>query len=254
MKSSLFYYFKEAQLRPLYILISFGACFLASYLSSQEIFHLLTTPLLPLEKDLIFTDMSEGLYTTLKISAFTSFLFISPLFVYQSWAFFAPSWYLYERKMYRLHLSLVLLFLGGSLFSVYSLLLPKGSEYLFYFSIPNQPLCINMELRVGSYVSFALYLLLGGVFLGQVPLLLSLGLSFCNLNPFLQVNPERRGRGPFSLVRKILFLFSLLLASFLGPADFLLQSLLTALFLSLFEVGVYLYCFYNRYLKAPSFS
>ncbi len=255
MKPSVFYHLKEAQLRPVYLFLSFGFCFLASYHSSEEILHLLTKPLLPLGKDLIFTDLTEGFYTTLKISVSFASTLTFPFLVYQSWAFFAPSWYRYERDRYRLNLSLSLLFLGGGGLSAYFLLLPKGSEYLFGFSILNQPLSIDMELKVGSYVSFALSVFLVGLFLGQVPLLLSFCLGFCKLDHVVDYSPcpsnlEEKKRNPFSLIRKTLFLFSLLLASFLGPADFLLQLLLTGLFLFLFEGGIYLFCFYNRYLRA----
>jgi len=81
-----------------------------SYMSSTEVLFLCIEPLLCLDKSLIFTELTEAFYVTLKICALWSLGSVLPVFLYHTWCFIAPGlgFLVYDQEAYAKHISYML--------------------------------------------------------------------------------------------------------------------------------------------------
>ena len=83
----LFDHFTELRIRISYIFLSLLITFLTSSFFSLELIYLFVKPFLGLNKGFIFTDLTEALYTTLKICLIISFFFFLLLYFINFGAF-----------------------------------------------------------------------------------------------------------------------------------------------------------------------
>lgn len=231
----IFFYFAEIRYRFFYSICSFFFSFFVCYSCSLELLYLFARPFLHsfhhqlfFDKGFIFTNLTEAFQTTLKVCFVWSLLFLLPLIFYQSWCFFAPSWYLFERKRAKKGLLFGALcgFLGG--FTFYSLVLPQILDFLLGFKVVSPLFTIQLQARIDSYVTLSstVFLIVEGVF--QAPLsIYFLYLYRCVDSAF------------FSLNRKIFVLFFLFLSALLSPPDLLTELALFFFFWFVFECTVW---------------
>jgi len=208
-------YLHEARGRLLYVVFSLCLTFLLSYMFSVELVFLFVKPFLTLDRDFIFTELTEGLYITVKVCSFATLCAVSPLAVYQAWCFALPSLYRAERKRWNLLWGFSLLLFVLSLILAYLILLPKIVTLLLQFEIKRQALTVQLEARIGSYVewSFRLFLVVGA--LCQLPLI---ALILANLG---LLTPQMAGRN-----RRGFLVASILLAALISPPDLVAQWVL----------------------------
>lgn len=114
-----------------------GIGFIASYGFSQELFKLLMLPLasvMPDKSSMIFTGLTEGFFTYLKVAFLTGLMLATPVIFYQVWAFIAPGLYSHERK-YILPFTVfsVFFFLGGAIFG-YFVVFPFAFKFFMSFN------------------------------------------------------------------------------------------------------------------------
>jgi len=111
--------------------------FLISYGFKEEIFKILTIPLIsqmPLGSTLVFTSVAEAFFTYLKLALFSGIFFASPVVLFQLWMFVAPGLYENERKYTVPFLVCAyFFFLIGSVFC-YKVILPNIFKFLLSYS------------------------------------------------------------------------------------------------------------------------
>lgn len=227
----LFDHFTELRIRISYIFFSLLITFLASSFFSLELIYLFVKPFLGLNKGFIFTDLTEALYTTLKICLIISFFLLSPFILYQFWCFFTPSLYTFEKqKIKKLYFFVFFGFFFGFFFE-YFCILPSLFQFLLQYEIKSPLITLVLEARMSSYVKWSINVFIIVCLLFQIPTLFFLLFSLNSLKSQILFKN-----------RKYWFLFFILSAAFLSPPDFLIQLLIISLFVFLFEFLVW-FCF-----------
>ena len=242
-----FYYLSEIRYRLSYLSISFLMVFCTCYYYSLQLIYLFACPFLyskhysdsslVFDKGFIFTNLTEALYTTLKICFIWSFIFFLPFFLYQFWCFFTPSWYFFERKIYKIYMfsAVFLAFLGS--FCFYFLALPELLNFLLNFTINTLLFRVELTARIDSYVriSSAIFLMVQSFFLS--PLLFSVLYYFGYIDSvFLSNN------------RKSVVLCILLWSAFVSPPDPAAELLIFLFLLLIFEFFIWIGFFIKNYI------
>lgn len=162
--------------------ITSGVC----YYMAEPIFQFLLSPLTTLFQEqqlhsqgvarkLIYTGLTEAFLTYLKIAAFSGFFITFPYFAIQIWYFTSPALFQHERKLLRLVLlATPCLFLLGAAFA-YNVIFPNAYRFFLSFESLGTPgnIPIQLEPRVGEYLSFVMKLLLAFGISFQLPVLLT---------------------------------------------------------------------------------
>ena len=223
------YYFIDIRYRFFYLFLSFSFTFFTCYYCSIELIFLYVKPFLKYQKPFIFTELTEGLYITLKICTITSFFFSLPIICYTIWCFFIPSWFSYERRRYTLFFLLWIVFLFFSIITIYYYILPHLYDFLLHYEIQKNIFTIQLEARINSYVSWSLKVLFFLSTFTQLPILCYLFYLLDILCPlFLSEN------------RKYFFCFFLLTVALLSPPEFLTQFFITFSIAFIYELIVWL--------------
>jgi sec-independent protein translocase protein TatC len=240
----------EIKSRFFYLVFSTFCTFFILYHYKIEIIYLIGKPFVELDKTFIFLDLTEAFYTLLKISTIFTFLLIIPLFMYQLWSFFTPSFYQVERNNLNFIFILFFCLWTSEFLFTYFILLPKICSFLISFeigvpanfnkdmihnSLNLQPLIrVEFTARIESYVT----LIVKGssliFFLFQVPLCVCL----LYYNKILHVSI-------FYNNRKFLSLISLLISAFLVPPDVITQFVVALLFYLVFELLIFFGLFFE---------
>ena len=91
----------ELRQRLIYCCYAIGGGFLLSYGFSKELFGFLILPLMrvmPEQSSMIFTGLTEGFFTYLKVAFLAGFMVASPVIFYQIWGFISPGLFAHEKK------------------------------------------------------------------------------------------------------------------------------------------------------------
>ncbi len=125
---------------------------------------------------MIYTHLAEGFLVHMKVGIYTALFITLPVFFNQMWMFVAPGLYKHEKKAILpfLFMSPVLFVLGGAL--VYYFIMPMAWQFLLGFQTTagQTALPIQLEARVGEYLSLVLTLMLAFGIAFQLPVLLIL--------------------------------------------------------------------------------
>ena len=237
------YYFTEIRKRLIYIGISWGSCFLISYLSRFELMYFIGRPFLEFQNKFIFLDLTEAFYTLLRICGGISLVFLFPYCLYQFWSFFIPSRYLFERIQINFVCKLFLLFFFVELFTIYSFLFPKVCQFLmgFEMNIFNGLLSIELSARIQSYTSLVTKFFFFCLLTFQLPFLFVLLYQKKSLSCY-QLCKNRR----------FLLSLSIFISAFFSPPDLLSQLILTLCFLLLYEFLIVIGFFFEKPVKKKS--
>lgn len=233
----------EIKLRFFYLIFSTILTFFISYNYQLEMIYITGKPFIELQQTFIFLELTEALYTLIKISTIITILVVVPFFVYQIWSFFIPSFYKMKRNLLIFFLFFsIFLFISEILFT-YFILLPKICHFLISFEmtseIPNskfytEPLIsVEFTARIGSYVKLIVK------FLSLILVILQIPLCVCFLYSKKVLHVSN-----FYFNRKILGLVSLLLSAFIVPPDLFSQLILTVCFFILFEIIIFIGLFF----------
>ena len=160
----------RSRLIKAFIAVTIG--FLASYFFKEQIFHILTLPLVKVMKEgdhLIYTNLPEAFFTFLKAAFISGLMLASPYLLYQFWMFIAPGLYDKEKRLVLPILSLsTLFFVGGALFG-YFVVFPIGFEFFLSFASET----IRPMPSMKAYLSFSSKLLLAFGVAFEMPLVLT---------------------------------------------------------------------------------
>lgn len=156
---------EELRTRLVRALLAVGVGFAAAYAYADQLFALLTQPLLGLNRpgaattdvNLIGTGVAEAFFTKIKVAFLAGIFLASPVILYQIWRFVAPGLYETEKRNARPFVFFgTLFFLGGAAFC-YEYVMPVGYRFLMdqYGSIGISP-----EIRISEYLTFTARMLL----------------------------------------------------------------------------------------------
>ncbi len=238
-KMSFIAHLGELRGRLLKCLVAVGIGFIGSYFFKEELFQVLSRPLLKImgEKGtMIFTGVPEPFFVYLKVSLVASIFFSAPVILYEIWAFVAPGLYSQERRyVVPFVFFSSLLFLGGTLFAYY-VVCPLGFKFLLGFAANN----IQPMLAIKEYFSFSTKLLLAFGFVFELPLFI-IFLSKAGI-----VSPQTLARQ-----RKYVILLIFAVAAFLTPPDVATQFMMAGPLFALFEIGILMARIFGRKEEGP---
>lgn len=232
---SLLDHLSELRHRLLIVLVTFLSACCLSYVFAADIFNFLIMPLAAAMEDvggtkrMIYTSLTEGFFTQIRVAAFGALCLSLPVLMTQLWLFIAPGLYKKEKTVILpFMIAAPILFLAGAALVYYGVV-PMAWRFLLSFqSVMGETVIpIEMEARIGAYLSLMMTLILAFGFCFEIPLLLVL-LVHAGFLKAVQLVAWRKGA--------IVAIF--LLAAFLTPPDIVTQVGLALPLILLYEAGV----------------
>lgn len=246
------FHFREIRLRFLYLSLSCIFSFLLSYTYKFELVYIISKPFLEFHTKFIFLDLTEALYTMIRMSGVVSFLSLFPLVFYHFWSFLIPSCYNFERKIINNLLYSFFFFFLLELLVIYFFLFPKICEFLMSFEIKSLE-NISLGLHTSSYrgtnftgLSVELAPRIESYFL-LISRFFLLFLSLFQLPFVFMVFYSKKWIKVSQLCekRKYVFFLCIFLSAFLSPPDVLSQSILCFFAYILYEFIIFIGLFYE---------
>ena len=180
-KAPLLKHLIELRNRIIRSVIAFLLCFIVCFYFARPIFAFLTQPLADAfagqpGRQMIFTALYEQFFTYVKVGMFGAICLAFPYMAFQLWQFIAPGLYKHERKAFwPFLLATPVMFILGAAF-VYYLMLPRVIKFFLSYESQGGPESIRIELqaKVGEYLSFVMTLIFAFGFCFELPVLLVL--------------------------------------------------------------------------------
>ena len=225
-KSSFLGHLQELRSRILKSLIVILVCFLGLIYFSNDIYLLLSEPLLiflPSNSSMIATEVASPFLTPLKLTFYVSLLVSMPFLLNQIWGFIAPGMYKNEKTLsFLIMLSSLLLFYLGVLFT-YFLVLPL----VFGFFTGAAPAGVLIMTDISRYLDFVLSMMFAFSVAFEIPILI-----FLLIWSGISSSESLRSKRPYVIIG--CFTVGMLIT----PPDVISQSLLAIPAWILFELGI----------------
>jgi sec-independent protein translocase protein TatC len=178
---------------------------------------------------MIYTHLAEGFLTQVQVALFAAAFITFPVFANQLWRFVAPGLYRHEKRAILpfLFAAPVLFFLGGAL--VYYVIMPLAWTFLLGFqtTAADGVLPIQLEARVGEYLSIAMTLIFAFGLAFQMPVLLVLLARVGILSAKSLVDKRR-----YAIIGIFIF------AAIVTPPDVVSQLALAVPMMLLYEISI----------------
>jgi sec-independent protein translocase protein TatC len=206
--------------------IAVGVGFLISYAFKEQIFDILTAPLMRVMQHgdhLIYTNLPEAFFTFLKTAFFTAIILAAPVLLYQFWMFVAPGLYDREKRMAIPILLLSVLFFGGGILFGYFVVFPFGFKFFVGFASET----VRPMPSMREYLSFASKLLLAFGLVFEMPMVITL---LARLG-IVSVDMLRK-------YRRYAILVFFIVAAILTPPDVISQILMALPMMVLYEISI----------------
>ena len=225
-KSSFLGHLQELRSRILKSLIVILVCFLGLIYFSNDIYLLLSEPLLsflPSNSSMIATEVASPFLTPLKLTFYVSLLVSMPFLLNQIWRFTAPGMYENEKTLsFLIMLSSLVLFYLGVLFT-YFLVLPL----VFGFFTGAAPEGVLIMTDISRYLDFVLSMMFAFSFAFEIPIFI-----FLLIWSGISSSESLRSKRPYVIIG--CFTVGMLIT----PPDVISQSLLAIPAWILFELGI----------------
>jgi sec-independent protein translocase protein TatC len=211
------------------LLISVVAIIIAAifcYCYNKQLMNIAIYPLSKLHQKLIVTALTEAFFIQLKLSFFAGLILAFPVAMWAIWRSFKPaikpSW---RKYIYWLFPAVLLLFLGGILFS-YFVVLPIVLKFFVYIAGKN----LKTMFKLDQYVSFVVSFILPFGIIFEMPVV------FFFLSKVGLINYEFLAKN-----RKYAILISVIIAAALIPSpDPISQILLASPTYLLYEISIWI--------------
>jgi sec-independent protein translocase protein TatC len=213
------------------ILIGFLVC----YLFAEDIYAFLVRPLAEIYEGqtgrrMIYTGLAEAFFTYLKVAFWAGAFITFPFVAAQLWMFIAPGLYRNEKQAFLPFLAAtpILFFLGGAM--VYYVIFPLAWRFFVSFETPGGEgtLPIELEARVGEYLSLVMKLIFAFGLCFQLPVALTL-MGRVGLITSQQLAGSRK----YAIVGVFV------VAAILTPPDVISQIGLAIPLLALYEISIF---------------
>jgi sec-independent protein translocase protein TatC len=185
------------------------------------------------ERKLIFTGLTEGFMTHIRLSFFLGFALSFPYIIYQLYQFIGPALYKYEKKFVLPFMisSVILYFIG--MFMAYFLVAPVACKFFISFesiiNYDNKSIPIVLEARVSEYLSTIIQLLVSFGIVFQMPIVLMMFGKLGILSPDILIKYRRH-----AIVVNFIF------AAVITPPDVISQIMLAIPMVVLYEISIFL--------------
>lgn len=180
---------------------------------------------------LIYTSLTEGFITNIKLSFYTALFIGLPFILMQIWLFIAPGLYTQEKRAFLPFFAATpILFLMGAA-CVYYVIMPTAWSFFLGFQTSGgeTSLPIQLEARIGDYLSLIVTLIFAFGLCFQLPVLLTL-LGRSGLITADQLASKR----------KYAVIAAFVVGAFLTPPDIISQVLLATPIAVLYEISIFL--------------
>ena len=225
-KSSFLGHLQELRSRILKSLAVILLCFLSLIYFSNDIYLLLSEPLLsflPSNSSMIATEVASPFLTPLTLTFYVSLLVSMPFLLNQIWRFIAPGMYENEKSLsFLIMLSSLLLFYLGVLFT-YFLVLPL----VFGFFTGAAPAGVLIMTDISRYLDFVLSMMFAFSFAFEIPVFI-----FLLIWSGISSSDSLKSKRPYVIIG--CFTVGMLIT----PPDVISQSLLAIPAWILFELGI----------------
>lgn len=232
---------KELRTRLIRIVGILGLLTFTSYFFSKEIFNFLAEPLeriLPSDHKFIYTDLTQGFFTHLKIAFLGGLVLSLPFMMWQIWHFISPALYEKEKRLGKIIIGMgPLLFLAGGAMAYY-FVFPVAWKFFLSFempAIPNHQIPIQLEASIDQYLSLVIQMILAFGLSFQLPIVLTLGYKLGILGAESLRRYRRHG---------IVVIF--IIAALVTPPDIVSQIALALPLMGLYEITLVLIWFLER--------
>ncbi len=171
----------ELRNRLLWSVAAIFVAFIVCYIFAKDIFDFLAAPLADAMGEssgrrMIYTALYEVFFTELRIAFWAGTFLAFPIIATQIWMFVAPGLYRSEKKAFLPFLVATpfMFFLGGAF--VYYVIFPMAWRFFLGFEAPggNGTLPVELEPRVGEYLSLVMTLIFAFGIAFQLPVALTL--------------------------------------------------------------------------------
>lgn len=220
---------EELRVRLVRVLLALIAGFAVGLWVVQrfEFVNLLKAPIAPYLKvtggKLVVTSPTEPVMITLKLALIVGLVLVSPVIVYQIWAFLSPALYAREKRAVvpTLGAGLVLFCVGGTF--AFQFILPKALPILFSFQSEGLEILITYE----KYFGFVVQLVLAMGLCFEIPLVMMLLAALGVVTP-----------GGLNHFRRYAIVLAAVAGAVLSPGtDILSMTMMTVPILFLYEIG-----------------
>lgn len=216
----------ELRDRVLRIVVVVIAIFLVLFFFANDLYHLVSEPLLaklPDGSTMIATGVAAPFLTPFKLSLVASIFIAIPYIFYQFWSFVAPGLYNHEKRLAMpLIASSVILFYSGILFSFYIVF-----PLMFAFFTATTPEGVAMMTDISQYLDFILKMFFAFGIAFEVPVF-TIVLTLTGVTNADKLAQKR----PYVIVG------SFVIGMLLTPPDIISQTLLAIPVWLLFELGI----------------
>ncbi|MCU7939166.1 MAG: twin-arginine translocase subunit TatC [gamma proteobacterium symbiont of Bathyaustriella thionipta] len=216
----------ELRDRVLRIVVVVIAIFLVLFFFANDLYHLVSEPLLsklPDGSTMIATGVAAPFLTPFKLSLVASIFLAIPYIFYQFWSFVAPGLYNHEKRLaLPLIASSVVLFYSGIAFSFYIVF-----PLMFAFFTATTPEGVAMMTDISQYLDFILKMFFAFGVAFEVPVF-TIVLTITGVTNADKLAEKR----PYVIVG------SFVIGMLLTPPDIVSQTLLAIPVWLLFELGI----------------
>lgn len=211
---------RELRARLIVCLISVTAMSMISFFYWPSIMELLS----PVGMEMVYISPEEALFTRIRISFISGFIFSIPILMFEVWKFIKPALSFREKKLTVVLglFSCVMFYL--SIFFNLAYAIPPIIKFLLRFSFSEE---LRPLISISKYTSFLINMTVAFSLISQIPILMILMV----VSGFATYHSLARIRGRIILINFII-------AAIITPPDAFSQFILAVPMCALFELGL----------------